>query len=95
MSEPKTIKIDNAEYVRKDSIRQDAVEFTGEKTIASRMIGKKVLVTVGKFKEQKGIIAQFGEKVDSHILPKTLHYVYVEFPSGEQTKILSIYLKYA
>ena len=58
-------------------------------------IGKKVLVTVGKFKEQKGIIAQFGEKVDSHILPKTLHYVYVEFPSGEQTKILSIYLKYA
>lgn len=44
MSGPKTIKIDNVEYVRKEDVKQEVVEFTGEDTIASRMIGKKVIV---------------------------------------------------
>jgi hypothetical protein len=44
MSKPENIKLDNVEYVRKDSIQQETVEFTGEATIASRMIGRKVLV---------------------------------------------------
>ena len=38
----KVIKIDDVEYIRKDSI--SLVEFTGEKTIASCMIGKNVIV---------------------------------------------------
>ena len=42
--EPKTIKIDDVEYVRADSIKQEVVEFTGKETLASRMIGKNVLV---------------------------------------------------
>ena len=37
-----TIKIDDVEYIRADS--QQIVEFTGEDTIASRMIGKNVIV---------------------------------------------------
>lgn len=42
--EPRTIKIDEVEYVRKDDVVEKVVNFTGEETIASRMIGKKVLV---------------------------------------------------
>lgn len=41
---PKTITIDDVEYVRADSVKNEVVEFTGEKTVASRMIGKKVIV---------------------------------------------------
>lgn len=41
---PKTIKIDNVEYVRKSDVVAETVEFTGEESIATRMIGKKVLV---------------------------------------------------
>ena len=44
MSKPETIKIDDVEYVRSDSDKQEVVEFTGDTTIASRMIGKPVLV---------------------------------------------------
>ena len=44
MDKPKTVKIDEIEYVRADEIKQEIVEFTGEKSIASRMIGKNVLV---------------------------------------------------
>lgn len=40
--EPKTIKINEVEYVQKGS--QEVVNFTGEETLASRMIGKKVIV---------------------------------------------------
>ncbi len=42
----KTIKIDEVEYVRRDSIKPvtEIVNFTGEETIASRMIGKFVIV---------------------------------------------------
>lgn len=43
MNEVKTIKIDDIEYIRKDSVAE-TVEFTGEETIASRMIGKNVIV---------------------------------------------------
>ena len=43
MNEIKTIKIDNIEYIRKDSVAETVV-FTGEETIASRMIGKNVIV---------------------------------------------------
>ena len=42
--EPSTIKIDEVEYIRKDSVKSEVVEFTGEETLASRMIGKKVIV---------------------------------------------------
>lgn len=43
MSEPKTIKINEIEYVRKSDI-QESVEFTGDESVASRMIGKNVIV---------------------------------------------------
>ena len=44
MSKPNTIHIDEVEYVRADSVKPETVEFTGEETLASRMIGRKVLV---------------------------------------------------
>jgi len=44
MSEPKTMKINEVEYVRKDSAKKEVIEFTGEESIASRMIGKNVIV---------------------------------------------------
>lgn len=44
MSVPKTIKIDNVEYVPVDSIKSEVVNFTGEDSVASRCIGKQVLV---------------------------------------------------
>ena len=43
MAKPRTLKIDDVEYIRADSAFE-TVEFTGEETIASRMIGKKVIV---------------------------------------------------
>ena len=42
MGNPKTIKIDNVEYIRKEDAKQEVVEFTGKETIASRMIGKNL-----------------------------------------------------
>ena len=42
--EPNTLKIDDVEYIRKDSVKSEIVNFTGEATLASRMIGKKVIV---------------------------------------------------
>lgn len=42
--EPKTIKIDNVEYVRADSMKSEVVNFTGEESVATRMAGKKVIV---------------------------------------------------
>ncbi len=44
MSKPNTIKIDEVEYVKADSIKTEVVNFTGEQTVATRMIGKNVLV---------------------------------------------------
>ena len=44
MSELETITLDEVEYVRKDSIITSKIVFTGEKTIASTMIGEKVIV---------------------------------------------------
>jgi hypothetical protein len=44
MSEPKTIMIDDTKYVKADDVNQEVVEFTGEESVASRMIGKKVIV---------------------------------------------------
>ena len=44
MNEPKTICIDDVEYVRKDSRQVEVTTFTGEETVASRMIGKPVIV---------------------------------------------------
>lgn len=45
MSKLKTIKLDDVEYVRADSVKgQTVIEFTGEQTIASVMIGKNVIV---------------------------------------------------
>lgn len=42
---PETIMIDDVKYVRADSVQQiETIEFTGKETIASRMIGKKVIV---------------------------------------------------
>lgn len=41
---PETMMIDDVKYIRADSVKCEVVEFTGEETLASRMIGKKVLV---------------------------------------------------
>jgi hypothetical protein len=43
-NEPKTLKIDDVEYVRKDSVKNEVVNFTGDETLQSRMIGKNVIV---------------------------------------------------
>lgn len=42
MNDENSVTINGVEYVRKDSI--SAAEFTGEETVASRMIGKNVIV---------------------------------------------------
>ena len=42
MSKPETIMIDDQKYVRAD--KAEVVTFTGDESIASRMIGKKVIV---------------------------------------------------
>ena len=44
MTKPSTIKIDEIEYIRKDQVKEEVVNFTGEETVASRMIGKPVIV---------------------------------------------------
>lgn len=44
MSKPETMMIDDVKYVRADSIKNEVVNFTGEQTVASRMIGKNVIV---------------------------------------------------
>ena len=38
------LKINGIKYIREDSVKQEIVNFTGEETVASRMIGKKVIV---------------------------------------------------
>jgi len=43
MNQVDTIKLDDIEYVRKDAA-VESVEFTGTESIASRMIGKNVIV---------------------------------------------------
>lgn len=44
MSEPETMMINKVEYVRKDSVQAEIVNFTGDESVASRMIGKPVIV---------------------------------------------------
>ena len=44
MPKPVTLKIDEVEYIRADSVKSEVVNFTGEETVATRMIGKKVIV---------------------------------------------------
>ena len=39
-----TITINGTEYIRKSSITEEIVNFIGEETVASRMIGKNVIV---------------------------------------------------
>ena len=40
----KVIVIDGVLYIRQDSVQADVVKFTGEDSVASRMIGKPVIV---------------------------------------------------
>jgi len=40
---PETIMIDEVKYIREDAMQQE-VCFTGEESVATRMIGKKVIV---------------------------------------------------
>ena len=42
--EPKTMHINEVEYVRKDSVKETIVKFTGEESVASRAVEKKVIV---------------------------------------------------
>lgn len=44
MTKPETMMIDEVMYVRADSVKCEVVEFTGENTVATRMMGKKVIV---------------------------------------------------
>lgn len=39
-----TIKLDDVEYVRKDLVKNEIINFTGDKTIASIMIGKSAII---------------------------------------------------
>jgi len=43
MSNKIDIVVDGVKYVRADSVQPEIVNFTGENSIASRMIGKKVI----------------------------------------------------
>ena len=44
MEYPKEIMHDHIKYVRADSVASEVVRFTGEDSVASRMIGKAVIV---------------------------------------------------
>lgn len=44
MDYPKDMHIENQRYIREDLAQAEIVEFTGEYTVASRMIGKNVIV---------------------------------------------------
>ena len=45
MNKSETITIDDVKYIREDAVpNTQAYEFTGEKTLASTLIGKKVIV---------------------------------------------------
>ncbi len=44
MRKPETMMIDDVKYIREDSVEKTVVNFTGEESVASRMIGKKVIV---------------------------------------------------
>ena len=44
MNEPESMKVNDVEYIRKDSVMEEAVNFTGDQSVATRMIGKKVIV---------------------------------------------------
>ena len=44
MTKINTIKIDGEEYVRVDTLDTEVVNFTGDESVATRMIGKKVIV---------------------------------------------------
>ena len=44
MTKINTIKIDEVEYVRVDTLDTEVVNFTGDESVATRMIGKKVIV---------------------------------------------------
>jgi len=44
MSEPTTLMVNDVKYVREDSVKKEVVNFTGEESVATRMIGKKVIV---------------------------------------------------
>ena len=44
MSKAQTMMIDDVKYIREDSIKTQTIEFTGEETLASTLIGKKVIV---------------------------------------------------
>lgn len=39
-----TVNINGVSYVREDSVKNEVVEFTGKETVASRMIGRFVIV---------------------------------------------------
>jgi len=44
MSVPETMMINETKYVKLSDVQNEVINFTGEETIASRMIGKKVIV---------------------------------------------------
>ena len=44
MSKPETIKIDNVEYVRKDSQKERVIQIGAENTIAGALVGKFVII---------------------------------------------------
>jgi len=61
MVHPETMKIDNVEYIRADSVPCTEIKFTGEESIASRMIGRKVLVRTRNEGLNAGIVVLADE----------------------------------
>ena len=61
MSTPETTMIDNVKYVREDSIKTEIVTFDGPESIASRMIGKKVIVRSSNEGINAGIVVLADE----------------------------------
>ena len=61
MGKPNEIMIDDVKYVRSDSVKSEVVNFTGEETLATRMIGKKVIVRTRNEGINAGIVALADE----------------------------------
>lgn len=59
--ENETIVINGTEYVKKDSVTIETVEFTGKSSLASRMIGKSVIVRSNNEGLNAGIVVLADE----------------------------------
>ena len=58
---PETMMIDDLKYVRSDLVKNEVVNFTGEESVATRMIGKNVIVRSRNEGINAGIVVMADE----------------------------------